>query len=226
MKRWKVIGLTMLLLMAMVIPVKGADQINLLYNGKRGAIEVINKNGSFYVPIRQLVEFLGVGVIYDVSGEKKTFILFDNSYKPIQRPGIVAGDAQQTKVINQALDLLKEKDAGDYSMVCKNVKAIAFENIVNENNHFAQQDGQKCELLPTLYNDPKYFVPEFVAGTLVHESYHICSSNEDGSDEANPIEEYRAYKHGALAWDLIGAPQWMIDWSNSKAQEYLKKTAK
>ena len=128
--------------------------------------------------------------------------------KAIKRPAI-KGDKEFTAKINAALDLLEQKDFPDYWMVCMNTWGISQVTKKPEwttENAAGYSIGGSTLILPRLLNDPKLYVPEYLAGVLVHEACHNTLNNY--KKPISKDEETICYAHEYATYRIIGAPQW------------------
>jgi hypothetical protein len=160
-------------------------------------------NDRTFVPLRVVSEALGASVDWNngtVFIKTKTVDI-----KEIKRPPI-KGDQEFIDKINAALDLLEEKDFPHYVMVCQNTKGInKGQRAPNDiEGTVAKHWCGYTIILNTLIDDPKRYVPTYLAGTLVHEGCHAVNYNYD----ITPTEE-ESFSHQLAVLRLLGSPEWM-----------------
>lgn len=119
-------------------------------------------NDRVYVPIRFVAENL------DCKVEWENNTVYVN---PVLKRPPINGDKEFVDTVNEALNLLQEKDPAHYAMVCQNVDKIVYEG-KDQKNTLAYQHQHYIYMLPRLHNNNQKFVPMFLAGVLVHEAAH------------------------------------------------------
>lgn len=168
-------------------------------------VDVVWQDGRIYVPIRFIAENLDCEVEWK-NGQVRIEQI-------IPRPK-VEGDARVKRVVNEALNLLKEHDPAHYNMVCQNCRAINIARLPLGGSEFyiyANASSFGFVFSPDFVEDQKRFIPELVAGLMVHETAHTCWKMNDMSPDDRYNDENIAYEHEIIALELINAPQWVID---------------
>jgi len=199
----------------LVTPVTASNSL-IWINGYPTDIDVVWKDDHIYVPIRYVAENLGCEVTWgpDVWGFNRVDIK-----SIIVRPEI-SGEAEFVNMINQALDLLEDKDPAHYCMICQNATSIWVQPSLKGDDGFyvfARTLGRTIAFSPDFCEDEKRFVPEYVAGILAHEGAHVCYYRAENNFDDLVKNENISYSHGLIALDLVGAPFWMIkETQNSK----------
>lgn len=206
MKKY-LLGLT-LALMLLVSPAAADAPFKLVVNDKPIDKPIVMIDNTAYVPIRAVAETFKADV--DWNYQTKTISIKGKAIDPkaIKRPAI-KGDAEFKEKINDALDLLEEKDFPHYWMVCMNTEDIAWLQTPPYDefkNAIAFHVGGSIRILPLLTDNPKQYTPVFLAGVLAHEACHAVNNNY-----RKPITEKEAYAQEYAVYVSLDAPQWMKD---------------
>lgn len=204
-----------LIVLSLAVPVSAAQKFYVWVNGVKLDANAVNISGRIYVPVRAVAEVLGAEVSWDGTNAKVKSV--------IRRP-VIEGDKTFVDKINEALDLLYEKDPAHYVLVCQNVKKIYVdENIKSEQEGFirlAETNGEDIGFSPRYANDKDRFVKEYIVGTLVHEASHNAFFRTQAFLSDTKKDETIAYTHSITAMELVGAPQWMIDAQKNMLEKY------
>lgn len=192
------------LMLAFTLPVMADQGVQVFVNGS-----LISTPGQMYgervfVPLRAVSESLGAKVSWD--GRAAHVDMPDELKRPT-----IDGDEEFASVINQALDILEEKDFTDYSMICRDVEYIGQRKYDMGGTTIAGTMQQSVGIGPRLYNNKEKFVPLFMCGVLTHEAIHANSNRYRVEDIPKKEIETLAYTHEETALCLVGAPSWMID---------------
>jgi len=95
----------------------------------------------------------------------------------------------------------------------------------NENNAktTAVARGNTVMFMPEFIKD-RLFVPEFIAGVLVHEAAHAANNNVSGDASWSWFDtrtkEIMAFEHEIVALRLVGAPEWIIKDRERRITQY------
>lgn len=214
----------LLLILALALPVGAAQSFGVLVNGERLQESALMQDGRVYVPLRAIGESLGAEVSWDGQNASVTLQTAEADYS---RP-VIEGNAAFKKMINDALDLLYQKDAAHYALVVQNVARI-----VLDANDLVNPDGSKAaayhrfatvHFTPSFVKDTRQFTQEIVAGVLVHEASHAANFRVRGLFGAydSDTEEAIAYANNIAALKLVGAPDWAIRHDEERLKKYLK----
>jgi hypothetical protein len=171
-----------------------------IINGVGMNLETVNVDNRLYLPLRTISELLGFDVQWD-----GTFVRV-NSAK--MRP-VITGDDNFKDMINQALDLLKTNDPPDYETICKSTKEIVIRT-VNIDTEYGE--AYALAVVPgNIEISPKIFTRSiaYIAGTLVHESAHLCNYNNGFADRK--LNENIGYLREIATLRILGASQQDID---------------
>ncbi len=221
--------LAVLLAAALALPAGASQQTSVLVNGVQLQQEAIMHNGSVYVPLREAAESLGFGVVWD--GQRVLVDIPDAAPAEPEPAGLtrpeILGDVQFTKAINDAMDLLYEKDAAHYALVVQNVELIGINDRdeVNENKAetTAVSRGNAIMFMPG-FLDHELFTPKFVAAVLTHEAVHSANRNVRGNYFWQrydiKTEEIIALEHEIATLKLVDAPGWIIKDCERLINEY------
>ncbi len=204
-----------LLVAAFALPAGAARDIAVLVDGVQLEQEAIMHNGSVYVPLRAAAESLGFGVVWD---GQQVFVNIPDA-EPVEvepakltRPEIV-GNKEFTKAINDALDILYEKDVAHYMLVLQNVDAVKQSDVngimPGGLNPDARSVGREVIIFPS-YIESEYFTPKLIAATLTHEAVHAAGYNAKGLFRNISNEEVVAYENEITTLKLVGAQSWII----------------
>jgi hypothetical protein len=181
-------------------------------NGTPYNVDTIMKGDTTYVPVRFVSEKIGAEVGYDTSGA----VIINgntNNSNDLQRPPIY-GDTSFVGAINQALDLLQDRDLLHYYVVCQNIKQICIGDTIpldRSGTVVAYCDYQGIVSFTKEYKqDQKHFVSTHIAGTLAHEATHAMQYKYFPASTSN-YKEIEAYNNENLAFTQFGAPEWMIE---------------
>ena len=193
-------------IMLLATPAVADAPIYILVDGKSISTPGLLINDTTYVPLRVISESLGAKVEW-VHGSKNG-VCVSTKLKALNRPPI-KGDKEFNAKINAALDLLEQKDFPHYWMVCMNtadIAAISKPPHGDFDNALAFHFGSSTRVLPLLTDDPKRYVPTYLAGVLVHEAIHAVDSNY-----RQEVSNRDSYPHELATYILLDAPQWMRD---------------
>lgn len=207
MKRiYGIIAVMVLILSLFAVPLMAGIAYPIKIDGIQLQSDIMWKDNHVYVPIRLVAENMNCDVEW-----KNGQVAITTA--AIHRP-IITGDAPFASMVNQALDLLQSKDPSGYAMICQNVKMIERRNENKKGREFviAESYGHFILIYPSFYNDSKRFVPQYLAGALVHEGSHRCYSKVCTVATNDLVKDERAayMREIATLW-IVGAPQWMID---------------
>src|SRR5690606_15659152 len=118
---------------------------------------------------------------------------------------------QFTKAINDALDILYEKDIAHYMLVVQNVDVVKQSDVngimsggLNPN---ARSVGREVIIFPS-YIESQYFTPKLIASTLTHEAVHAAGYNAKGLFRNIRKEEVVALENEIATLKLVGAQSW------------------
>lgn len=188
------------LVLALAVPVSAAQKYFVWVNGVKLDAVAVNIGGRIYVPIRAVAESLSSDVSWDGTNAKVKSV--------IRRP-VIEGDKAFVDKINEAMDLLYEKDPAHYVLVCQNTrKILANEKVVK--SRLAETNGKDISFATHFISDDR-FIPEFIAGILVHEATHNTYFQTQIDYNDYKKDETIAFTHSITALELIDAPQWTID---------------
>lgn len=222
--------LVFVLLLVFALPVM-ADEgaIQVYVNGNLLSTPGVFLGDKTYLPVRAVSEALGQDVTWDGT------VHIDTPVK-LKRPDIT-GEPGFIEKANRALDLLEQKDYPDYALVCelgwpiirKDKSPLAEMWGHNPNNVLAGIEVATNDFHPaiviydTLINDKKCFDPQFLAGIITHEACHGISNKHFNTIEImnTNLGETVAYEHELTALKLIGAPQWMKDYTERSSERSL-----
>jgi len=207
--------LAVVLCLLFAVPVYATQNTRLYINSQPQDAEVILKDGRAYVPLRLVSEKLGAEVRWDGQAA-----WVDTTKKKLVRPAI-KGSLAFKQVVNEALDMLEEKDLPHYAMVCENTKEITDNNWMGIKVLASSMDGV-ITITEYLKNDDKRFTPEYLAGVIAHEATHLLYQNNgiyDYGDSTKELEDI-AFKNSALALKLVKAPGWAIEESTNWERYY------
>lgn len=230
------IGLLIGLILLMATPFAfAADTIRLVVNGRDIYSDVPPQivDGRTMIPVRALAESLGAQVSWDestssviVTKPEKTKIV---EPKPINTTGQIqiTGPSDFKESVEQALALLKEKSPEDYKLVTNfateiqdkdlpansMAKTLIYSIVIDWDKHqtYTSRVTQKDKIT-------------ILAGTIVHESYHIYLSQKGlpalpkmfSSDDAKPgilviEDEALAYLRQRQTYTRMGVPKYILD---------------
>lgn len=215
--------LTLVLVLAFAVPAWAGKGPVLNVNGKTYSNTYVDEQGVMYVPIKTIVEELGVEVTYD---EKTAAVTM---YPFLERPPIV-GEEEFVKSINDALDLLESFDPSNYMIICRNVKSISLvpdmvSMVSNSKDAFVTMyctPERHIGVTQKFYNTKQLYNPIMIASTLVHEAVHAAQFNYGYINVNNiNLREVEAYNHQFASQVLLGAPKWMIENTLKMQQTYL-----
>lgn len=171
--------------------------------------ESILKDGKLYVPLRVVTDRLGLELTWN--GAMATV------ETKVNRPQI-PGDEQFKAKVTEALDLLEAKDVPHYVMLCQNVRSIwqgteSDDATTEKLIVFARCKGGVIVICPAYYNNKTKFIPEYLAGILVHEACHSAwyenyKKNDEKLLDTN-ANETMAYVNELTALILLDAPEWV-----------------
>lgn len=202
----------LLLILALALPVGAAQSFGVLVNGERLQESALMQDGRVYVPLRAIGESLGAEVSWDGQNASVTLQAAEADYS---RP-VIEGDAAFKKMINEALDLLYQKDAAHYALVVQNVDVIKqakadnpFDQMRYGFKPYATSLGRSVTFYPA-FIESKHFIPTLVAGTLSHEAAHSAYYSIHGARGDYDEEEAIAYAHEIATLKLVDAPEWAI----------------
>jgi len=185
----------------LVSPAIADAPVNVIVNGKILSTPGLVINDRTYVPLRAVSEGLGAQVDWDGSQAIVTSVKEPN----------ISGKSASIDRVKQALDLLKEKDPADYEFVCrytKEIKILPYKIYVGQTEGYAMTGTDPViELSPRLFQDKDV---KCIAGTLVHESVHLCDKSYNASIDI-PTTENNAYLHQIAVLRILGASQSEID---------------
>ena len=195
-------------------------------NGQEQKTESIVVNGTTYVPLRLVAENLGAQVSYD--GDVHVSDDFYNNQ--LQRPEII-GNESFRGVINEALNLLKERDFPHYVMVCQNVKSIATTpgneqcSVCEEPLDYIQK--RQFKIPESVYEDENLFIPEIMASAIVHDCTHFVQSRYGYYETQNKtITDMQAFLNEyVVVLSLIDAPEWYIEFVITKIQTLIYESS-
>lgn len=202
----KVLLIFSLLAMLVAFPVAADESTQVYVNGNYVG-EGVLINDTTYVPVRLVSENLGAKVDWDGA------VWIDEQPEQLQRP-VIVGDEEFVTMVNAALDLLQEKDFLHYATVCqlgwsieRRDKSPMFKMGV------ASIEVGHIVIYDLLVNSKRLYNPQYLAGTLVHESSHAVGNNlSNWTEIGDPkLGEKMAYANELTAFKLIDAPQWMQD---------------
>ena len=159
-------------------------------------------NGSVYVPLRAVAEAMGAKAEW--IGYTRTAYIYSNANL------VVEGDANFKAVVGQALELLKSNDPTAYKLVCDNVKTIGVnDNAGNEESMAFTTHGSKRIDFTHKGIASEFFVPQYVASVIVHETVHCTQIAH--TIETIKRDEAVAYLYQLNTLTILNAPQWMKD---------------
>ncbi len=122
----------------------------------------------------------------------------------------VTGDSDFKSVINEALDLLKKYNYSQYNLLIQYDWPIQLSDEV-EGNLVATVDQNKIIIYKKLTKDPKRYIPEQLAGIIVHQATHALSMKEEHPELSPEDYERIAIENEIAAYKLVGAPKWMLE---------------
>lgn len=199
-----------LIVLSLAVPVSAAQKFYVWVNGVKLDANAVNISGRIYVPVRAVAEVLGAEVSWDGTNAKVKSV--------IRRP-VIEGDKTFVDKINEALDLLYEKDPAHYAMVCQNTRKIFVDEKINT-TRIAETNGEDVGFSSHYVKDKDRFVKEYIVGTLVHEASHNAFFRTQVFLFDTKKDETIAYTHSITAMELAGAPQWMIDERERALEKY------
>jgi hypothetical protein len=202
----KRILLALVLVCLIAYPVAADVPFRLIVDDKPIATPIINVDGTTYAPIRAVADVFNATTDWNFQTQTITIKTKQIDPKEIKRPPI-KGDAEFVAKVNAALDLLEQKDFPHYWMVCQSVWGITqltFQPEFVPDTTWAYTSFGVTFIVPKLADDSKRYVPEYLAGVIVHEACHSAQTNYD-----RELEEREAYAHTIATYIAIGAPQWM-----------------
>lgn len=193
------------LLLLFIVPAWADNAIQVYVNGKYVG-DGIEIDGKTYVPITMVAEGLDAKVDWDGTVQV-------TDWGPLTRPE-VSGEPEFIEKVGQALDLLEQKDYPHYAMICQLGWPIErrAKSPISDTAAGSIEKGY-IVIYDYLVNDPKWYVPEYLAGLIVHEASHGTSNKHENWNEINHsgLSERVAYEQELAALKLLGAPQWMQD---------------
>lgn len=201
MKRLIVAGVMAL---ALVLPA-GADQQFMVWVNHMPLQEnALMVNDRIYVPLRAVGERLNCDISWDGQNAQVN--------SAVKRPPIT-GNTHFQDVVTKAMDLLQEKDPADYVLMCQIVDEVWINKPDKDNPKgfmiTAQRFANSIAFNPDFIKGNK-FIPERVAGVLVHETSHIAThriQTHAYNAEERKQDEKISYEHELTALKLIGASQ-------------------
>lgn len=210
MKLTKKIFIAVLIVLTLAAPVAAAQKYFVWVNDVKLDANAVNISGRIYVPVRAVAEALGAEVSWDG---------INASVKSVIRRPAIEGDKAFVDKINEALDLLQDKDPAHYVLVCQNTRKIFVDEKI-DTTRIAETNGEDIGFSPRYVNDKDRFVKEYIAGTLVHEASHNAFFRTQALLSDTKKDETIAYTQSITAMELIGAPQWMIDERERAMEKY------
>ncbi len=139
-----------------------------------------------------------------VQGEEIT-LAGNNSKAPIP----VTGDAQFTSIVNNALNLLKKYNYPQYNLLVQLGCSIQLSE-KSQGNLVANINKNKILIFNTLTRDTKRYIPEQLAGIIVHQATHILELNQGDPGLKPEAYEKMALENEIATYKLVGAPEWML----------------
>lgn len=207
----KKLTIALLLVFFLVLPASASQQLSVLVNGIQLQQGAIMHNGSVYVPLRAVAESLDCDVGWD--GQKASVTSNSTEEKATFARPEIQGDESFKKMINDALDLLYNKDAAHYALVVQNVDMIGQsdtdEVTTGGLNPNAKSVGREVIIFPNFIKS-QHFVPKLIAATITHEASHAASYNAKGLFRDRKTEESMAYENEIATLKLVDAPSYII----------------
>lgn len=122
----------------------------------------------------------------------------------------VSGNEQFTATINKALDLLKKYNYPQYNLLVQLNCSIQLSQEV-KGKLAATADKNKIIIFNTLTEDTARFIPEQLAGIIVHQAAHVIGLTQ--RDPSLKPEDYEkmALENEISTYKLVGAPQWILE---------------
>jgi hypothetical protein len=201
----KKILLALMIVCLIAYPVAADVPFKLIVDDKPIATQIINVDGTTYAPIRAVADAFNATTDWNFQTQTITIKTKQIDPKEIKRPPI-KGDAEFVRKVNEALDLLEEKDFPHYVMICHNTYDIGLLQNQAVEDALAFNFAGSTRIQPSLIKDHKRYTPVYLAGVLVHEACHATTSNY-----SKPISENDAYAHALAALIALDAPKWMQD---------------
>lgn len=163
----KKILLALILVLVMAGTAAADTSVPIMVNGISLTAPGLMINNSVYVPLRAVSQTMGAKV--DWTGSAVIV-----NYAGV--PPSITGDLSHKAVVENALQLLQEKDSPGYRLVCAATKEIKISSEAlspDGGGAYAMTSSNGSFIL-----DPKLIVksPEHIAATLVHESSHLCGN--------------------------------------------------
>jgi hypothetical protein len=192
-------------LILLAVPVMADAPFRLFVDNVLVDKPVVMIDGTAYAPIRVVADMLNAKTQWISNNNGNT--VWITSHAKLERPPI-KGDAEFVTKINEALDLLEEKDFPHYVMVCEYVYDIA--PLLTKDppeiikNAYAFSGFCTIRIMPLLIDDSQRFTPVYLAGVLAHEACHATTSKYDKLGT-----EKDAYAHQLAVYKTLNAPQWM-----------------
>ena len=181
------------------------------FGDKPKEIDVIEKDGKIYVPIRTFAENLNCSVfLWDG-------LVHVNQW--MKRPSITC-DAVYTKKIDNALILLQEREPVIYQLICENVTEIGVSNLPQVGSYSTSED-KRLLLSPKLLEDTEKSIPEYIGGIIGYQAIRIIQ-------DSYGISKYRVSQLQAINYKVailanISAPEWACEEARKESFETQKK---
>lgn len=195
----RTIIITLLLLLTFNSPTWASQSVYV--NGKQIEIDIIEKDGKLYAPLRTIAENLDSYVIW-----------MDGSLyisKWMSRPPI-KGDDRYVRKVDEALVLLQRLDPVIYKIICDSITTIEVKNTPPDSSEpYVMTENGCLTISPILLDDPRRNTPAYIGGILGHQAIRSTQYGFGHTDKG--LSEVQAYNYKISILSNIFAPDWAVN---------------